>query len=194
MVPPFGKNYVQQWSEEEQKLVNLYNDGVTNPSIAVNREYAEIEDTVYEGDLHLGPLSERLLAAFIREGVVPDQTDEDEDPFTSASSRVLARSRSKTDLSLMEERIRAELIHTGLITEDGTSREENEITAQLLQTQDLLREQIKINSTRKQALLKIAEEYMAYQEYNTLLDDLNKQVAQAYTKRFVVIITLHLEK
>lgn len=94
----------------------------------------------------------------------------------------------------MEERIRAELIHTGLITEDGTSREENEITAQLLQTQDLLREQIKINSTRKQALLKIAEEYMAYQEYNTLLDDLNKQVAQAYTKRFVVIITLHLEK
>jgi hypothetical protein len=187
MVPPFGKNYVQQWADEEQRIVNLYNDGVTNPSVAVNREYAEVEDTVYEGDLHLGTLSERLLAAFIREGVVPDQTDDEDDPLTSVAGRIHVRSRSKTDLSLMEERVRAELVHTGLITEDSESREENEITAQLLQTQELLREQIKINSSRKKTLLKIAEEYMAYQEYNALLDDLNKQITQAYTKRFVVI-------
>lgn len=185
MIPPFGKNYVHQWAEEEARIVNLFNDGVINPSVAVNREYAEVEDTVYDGDLHLGKLSERLIASFLREGIVPDQTDDDEDPLTSVSQKNASRPRTKTDLSLMEERLRAELVHTGLITNDGGKKEDNEISSLLLSTQEELRHQIIINSSRKKMLLKVAEEHMAYQEYNTLLDEVNKAVVQAYTKRFV---------
>ncbi|KAJ3345783.1 Transcriptional regulator [Kappamyces sp. JEL0680] len=183
MVPPSGRHYAVQWKEDDQRLVHLYQDGVVNPSVASNKEYVEVDDTVYDGEVHLGPLSERLVSSFIKEGVVPDSVDEDEDPLTSTTNKTVQR--TKTDLAMVEERLKGELIHVGLITQEQVAtQEENDITRLLAATQESLRQQMEINFSRKQALLRIAEEYMAYQEYNTLLDDINKTVEAAYTKRF----------
>lgn len=184
MIPPFGAHFTQQWRDDEKRLLTLFQDGALNPAVASNREYAEVDDTIYDGDLHMGSLSERLISAFIREGVVPDQMDEDDDPLPS-SSRVVHKLRTKTDLSLFEERLKAELVHIGLLTHQEAEQEENEITTLLLQTQGELREQIAQNSKRKRDLCKIAEEHMAFQEYSVLLDEINKTVEKAYIKRFV---------
>ena len=206
MIPPLGKHYLLQWKEEDRRLLSLFNDGVTNPSVATNKEYAEVDDCVFEGDIHLGPLSDRLLASFIREGlVVPDQMNDpslnnafggDEDGPKGGSIRNVPRIRSKTDISLFEERLKEELVHIGLLEgeEEGgiagsmygdTLEGENDILRLLKSTQDLLRVQMDANYIKKRKILEITEEYMAYQEYNTLVDDINKTVDTAYTKRFV---------
>ncbi|KAJ3316971.1 Transcriptional regulator, partial [Boothiomyces sp. JEL0866] len=172
MIPPAGKSYVLQWQEEDERLLALFEEGVPNPSLATNREYVEMEDTVYEGDIHMGALSEKLMCSLVREGIVPDKLDDDEEMNTIIKS--VPRPRTKTDLFLFEERLRAELKHIGLIHEEETPKDDNEITAMLLRTQAQLKEQISINSSRKKRLLEIAKQFMGYQEYNTFLDDINK--------------------
>lgn len=49
---------------------------------------------------------------------------------------------------------------------------------------------MKVNRSRKQKLLGLVNNHLAYQEYNTILDDLDKQVEQGYLKRFVRINTI----
>lgn len=44
---------------------------------------------------------------------------------------------------------------------------------------------MKVNKARKLRLLGLVNNHLAYQEYNTILDDLDKQVEQGYLKRFV---------
>ncbi|KAI8895072.1 histone acetyltransferases subunit 3-domain-containing protein [Globomyces pollinis-pini] len=186
MIPPLGKPYLKQWEEEDIRLSQLLEEGAPLPPNGVNREYIELDDTVFEGDIHIGTLSQRLLASFIREGVVPDQTIEEEDP--TLASKFVNRYRTKAELSLFEERLKLELKHIGLIPPDSHHEtDQNEITSQLLKHQEELRNQIRINSKRKSKLLTIAQEHMAYQEYNALLDDVNKNIESVYTKRFKTV-------
>lgn len=215
MIPPSGLHYTLQWKEEEQRLISLFKDGVTNLSIAANKEYVEVDNSVFEGDLQLGSLSERFITAFLKESVVPDTGAAligltSDDDFVNISSSVgaagagggalanrnvtLPKPRTKTDLSLYEERLRAELVHLGLLPEEEGKRqitssngEPTEIVQLLIETQQQLRQQIQVNSSRKRTLLKIAEEYMANQEFNTIVDDINKTVEAAYIKKFVTI-------
>jgi hypothetical protein len=67
MIPPLGKHYSIQWAEENARLLNMFEVRNVNPS-SFNREYFEINDTVYEGDVLLGTLSQRILATLVREG------------------------------------------------------------------------------------------------------------------------------
>lgn len=49
---------------------------------------------------------------------------------------------------------------------------------------------MKVNKSRKQRLLGLVNNHLAYQEYNTILDDLDKQVEQGYLKRIVSVLRL----
>lgn len=184
MIPEIGQHYKLQWKEEDKKILNLLDEGVTNPGLAMNKEYFEFEDTVYEGEMGLGSLSEKILGAFVREGTVPTGFEEDEEVQNSITNKFVVKSRSKHDLYVFEERLKAELTHLGLLPKLDND-ETNEITEHLLTAQNELREQLAINFERKKKLLKIARDYMAHQEYNTLLDEINKSVENAYIKRFV---------
>lgn len=186
MIPSIGPHYKEQWIEEDKRLAVLVKRDVQNPSTASNREYAEIDDTIHEGDLRIGPLSERLLSALVREGLVPDQADEDEEPVMT--TKIIPRIRNKTDLSLYEEKLQAELMHLGLVSKEET-HQDNEIINHLQLTQQKLREQIQVNARRKRLLLGVAEGFMGYQEYNALLDDVNKSIESAYIRRFVSYFT-----
>jgi hypothetical protein len=187
MVPQFGPYYKVQWEQEDMKLAHLVEDGVSNPALAINKEFFEFEESIFSGDIQLGPFSERLLGAFIREGVVPNAHDDEEIDASLKQPRL----RSKVDLQIYEDRLKAELIHIGLIPKPDP--ENNEVLQALVKAQQELREQIQANSVRKKRLLPIAEEYMAYQEYQTLLGDINKAVDSAYTKRFVNCTHLEIE-
>jgi hypothetical protein len=176
-------HYKEQWKEEDLKLASLMDDGLQNPALAMNREYFEMEDTVYEGDVSMGPLSERLLGALVKESVVPSMDEEDD---VQVTNKFVVRTRTKYDLCLYEERLKQELTNIGLLQKDEPDNL-FEITTQLLAAQEELRAQLQINLGMKKKLLKVAEQHMAFQEYNTLMDDINKSVDQTYIKRFVLL-------
>jgi transcriptional adapter 3 len=93
----------------------------------------------------------------------------------------------KSDYHSLEERIQREMAYIGLLgpnTEpDWKSREDDDVSARLRMLQAQLREQAALNGARKARIADILKEQLAYQEYATILDDLDKQVEQAYSKR-----------
>lgn len=62
-------------------------------------------------------------------------------------------------------------------------REDDEICAELRELQEELKGAVVRNRQRKKYFVPILEEHLAYQEYCTILEDLDKQVDQAYIKR-----------
>lgn len=145
-----------------------------------------------------GPLAERVLSALVEEKVPAEDKDQDKDGDTAEingggqSWRVAV---SKADYAAFEERLKGELKYIGLLTmsEDGiasaddminwNNREDDEICQELRKLQKQLRQQSLENAARKLILEKKVEEQLAYQEYATILDDLDKQVGDAFNKR-----------
>ena len=64
-----------------------------------------------------------------------------------------------------------------------TGQEDDEICYELRELQKKLKQATKFNQAAKKRLLPLVEEQMAYQEYSRILDDLDRQVDQAYLKR-----------
>eukprot|EP00842_Homolaphlyctis_polyrhiza_P000950 jgi/Hompol1/1856/HPOL_004880-RA len=244
LVPPLGRHYTEQWAQEDERIYAMLQEGATNPAAMANREYIEMDDIVFESDMQLGPLSERILSALFQEGVVPDLKLEDDDeasgvaaaappidgtsgvtirpatatssqsagafagsssnpalPSTSASSAntsasttAAAKPRTRADLSVLEERLRIELEYLGLLSEvdtkppapSGSARDgdNDEILTELLQRQNELRTLAVTNMQRKQRVHEVAERWMGWQEYNSLLDEINKNLEQSFSKRF----------
>lgn len=129
---------------------------------------------------------------------IKDEDDDDQqDPPTQLGSDL---NPPDTDYYTMEERLKRELKHIGIFTnmeQDGKpkgnaivdsdewllTKEDDEVCGEMRQLQAELRESVARNRMRKKALIPILEEQLAYQEYCTILDDLDKQVDQAYMKR-----------
>lgn len=65
-------------------------------------------------------------------------------------------------------------------------REDDEVSAELRQLQSTLKQVTYKNTKRKQILLPLLERQLAWQEYSSILNDLDKQVDQAYIKRIRV--------
>lgn len=63
------------------------------------------------------------------------------------------------------------------------NKEDDEVCAEIRAHQKELREVVSRNRLNRKKLIPIIEEQIAYQEYCTILEDLDKQVDQAYMKR-----------
>ena len=89
--------------------------------------------------------------------------------------------------ALIDERLKAELRHIGFLSAedepDYDAHYDDEIAERLRYLQAELRKVTVLNGARKQRVLELAQEQMAYQEYATILEDLDGQVQQAYMKR-----------
>ena len=87
----------------------------------------------------------------------------------------------------IDERLKAELRHIGFLSPDNEpdydAHYDDEIAERLRYLQAELRRVSILNGARKQRVLELAQEQMAYQEYATILEDLDGQVQQAYMKR-----------
>ncbi|AMD19020.1 HBR119Wp [Eremothecium sinecaudum] len=101
------------------------------------------------------------------------------------------------DYPTFEERLKRELRYVGIMSlakdENGIDdpdwlnrREDDEISAELRELQNTLRQVTKRNEQRKTILVPLVEKQLAWQEYMSILDDLDKQVDQAYIKRIRV--------
>ncbi|KAL9103602.1 MAG: hypothetical protein Q9163_001366 [Psora crenata] len=87
----------------------------------------------------------------------------------------------------MDERLKAELRHIGFLSAedepDYDAHLDDEVAERLRWLQERLRRVSVLNGARKRRVLELAEEQLAYQEYSTILEDLDSQVQQAYLKR-----------
>lgn len=104
------------------------------------------------------------------------------------------------DYPTFEERLKRELKYVGIYmnlpkdennpnSDDPdwvTGREDDEISAELRELQGTLKQVTKKNQKRKAQLIPLVERQLAWQEYSSILEDLDKQIDQAYVKRIRV--------
>ncbi|KAL8926924.1 MAG: hypothetical protein Q9172_001585 [Xanthocarpia lactea] len=93
----------------------------------------------------------------------------------------------KMDAATIDDRLKQELRYIGFLAPDSepdyNSHYDDEVAERLRTLQDELRRVSLENGARKARILELANERMAYQEYATILEDLDGQVQQAYLKR-----------
>lgn len=66
---------------------------------------------------------------------------------------------------------------------NSVNRDDDEVTAALRQCQRLLLDQTRVNDARKSRLAEIAKHRLAYAEYQSSLDGLEKSIEAAWSKR-----------
>lgn len=92
---------------------------------------------------------------------------------------------SKSKLSLNGRPIKSETRSGSIIDTDDwvKNKEDDEVSAEIRYLQKQLKSAVARNRLNKKKLIPVVEEQIAYQEYCTILEDLDKQVDQAYMKR-----------
>jgi len=94
---------------------------------------------------------------------------------------------AKLPVADMDERLKAELRYLGFIGQDAEPDYEghfdDEVAERLRALQAELKEVSILNGARKARIEMLAKDQMAHQEYSTILDDLNGQVQQQFSKR-----------
>lgn len=143
-------------------------NGTTNGDVSMNGD-ADVEDKPASSD----DKPNQQPAAFMPE---------------SSTEAWKKASHPKLEYSQVDERIKQELRHIGFLPLDGFEAEydghfDDEVAARLRLLQNRLKEQMLINGARKARLTDLVRERMAYQEYQTILEDLDGQVQAAYLKR-----------
>ena len=96
-------------------------------------------------------------------------------------------SSTRMDPTAIDDRLKQELRYIGFLAPDSEpdydAHYDDDVAERLRTLQDELRRVCVENGARKARVLELAKERMAYQEYSTILEDLDGQVQQAYLKR-----------
>lgn len=130
------------------------------------------------------------------------EVDDNKQALASSTSAIPQQQGRKVnsvnlDYPTFEERLKRELKYVGIYMnlprDDDNNygddpdwlagREDDEISAELRELQSELKQVTKRNIKRKALLVPLVERHLAWQEYASILDDLDKQVDQAYIKR-----------
>ncbi len=144
------------------------------------------------GDLTNG-LANGDLTSMDLDGLTNGHIDGEDKPLPVAASVAdLVGSKppnlgQKLDYVQADERIKMELRHLDFLGQDEApdfdGHHDDDISERLRILQVELRRVMIVNGARKARVLDIAKERLAYQEYNTIHEDLDSQVQQAYLKR-----------
>lgn len=173
------------------------NSGTVRPSNAPRGGPDDLRnDKLDSENVSCGPLLSRLLACYLPEES-PDAADPNtapgEAPATPAGAqRTYATtlpnsadvnwniSTGKADYATLDQRICREMVYVGLLHPnqelDFDDSEDDEVSVRLRTLQRQLRRQTIINSARKARIAEKLKEQFAFQEYTTILEDLNQQV------------------
>lgn len=176
VIPPLGKWYTEQWTEEDRSLY-------AQPLVLPNAEYGEVEDGVVPGDVHLPSIVERVYSCLMPEIII--NREQDQDDLGIGRTR-FASKRSSEEMTDLEQRLKLELQHIGLLSGvEGTGEHgEDELCSELRKLQEELKSTTEINQKRKNILADIATEWLGWEEYNELLDDINKKLISQYIKQY----------
>ncbi|KAI9594796.1 histone acetyltransferases subunit 3-domain-containing protein [Syncephalis fuscata] len=185
LIPLLGRHYLQVWAEEDRALIpdleRDKNDSKPDRSLPAGGQPEQmLSDDLLEIDaLSCGPLTERIIGALLRNDVgIPADFGRDVD--------IMRPSKLQTDLISVEERLKRELMHLGLLDTEGIdwqAAEDDEICGELRSLQRELREVEATNTQRKRKLVNIVQDYIGCQEYQQILDELDRHVEQSFARR-----------
>jgi len=148
-------------------------------------------------ELSLGPLMSRILAAMVVEDSAYEsnegmngETNSDENTSKKDQSSATTlpghqdpswkSTNGKPNYTAIEEAMKRELKYFGLWEPNGQEpnwdeQQDDEVSARLRALQKELRKQSILNGARKARLTSMLSDQLAYQEYATILEDLDKQ-------------------
>ncbi|KAI5850684.1 histone acetyltransferases subunit 3-domain-containing protein [Tricharina praecox] len=200
IIPKLGKHYSEQWAEEDGAGPSFAspapptNSSSNKSANAPRGKPEDLSDEQFDKEeVSCGPLLARLLSLYIPEE--PEDDSGDTTPVPKSFAASLHNSgevnwkipTGKSDYSTLDERVRREMVYVGLLDPsqelDYDNRQDDEVSARLRQLQKQLKEQAILNGARKTRIAEQLKEQLAYQEYVTILEDLDKQVEQAFAKR-----------
>ncbi|KAG0280126.1 Transcriptional regulator [Linnemannia exigua] len=199
MIPPLGRHYQEVWAEEDRSLLPFDGyesrrnsvDSIKEPTPSRNTVYSQpfelTDENIDQDEVSCGPLTERIICSLISEEVAEAKDFAQDDDICVFSLFFAVAQSNARNYAELEERIKRELRYIGLLGNEDINwdaREDDEISITLRSLQKELRDVMNVNRTRKQKLLGLVNNHLAYQEYNAILDDLDKQVEQGYLKRF----------
>ncbi|KAF9970198.1 Transcriptional regulator [Actinomortierella ambigua] len=200
------EHYLDAWAEEERSLMPSFDgydsrrnsiesssnkDAIPSRNIVSSTPFELTDENIEQDEVSCGPLTERILSSLVAENVI-DSSDIKQDDDSAAAGPAAGSQPPRgppnpCNYAELEERMKRELRYIGLLGDDEIdwdAREDDEISITLRSLQKELREVMQVNRYRKQKLAKLVSDHLAYQEYNMILDDLDKQVEQGYLKRF----------
>ncbi|KAI8052410.1 histone acetyltransferases subunit 3-domain-containing protein [Syncephalis plumigaleata] len=186
LIPLLGRHYLQVWAEEDRALIpdleRNKNDTAKSdrPLPAGGHPDQILSDDLLETDaISCGPLTERIISALLRNDIgIPMDFGRDVESIRP--------SKLHTDLISVEERLKRELMHLDLLDAEGIdwqAAEDDEICGELRALQRELREVEAANTQRKRKLISIVHDYLGYQEYQQILDELDRHVEQSFARR-----------
>ncbi|GMM46371.1 histone acetyltransferase [Pichia kluyveri] len=157
-IPPLGKN-----------------NSISKQNIALGDENSLIKSSC-------GPLTSRILSAIIPNFDNPIKISNDNLTFKELENRV------QRELEFIGIFLNVKQTINNNSWEQNWSSElqDDEISTNLRKLIKKLSDIIDINKDRKNILIPIVENYLAYQEYLKILDDLDKQIEISYRRRLNV--------
>jgi hypothetical protein len=187
IVPPLGKHYLDQWADEERK-----GGGGGGGGIHVDNLISS--NGIIPEDAYCGEFTERILSCLLPDEnflVVREDETLEEQTFDvlKNNSNFNILERIKEEMYDFEDRVKKELEFTGLMDKNVENIDDgdvDEIYLEMRKLQSDLRHIVDINNKRKGMLMDLALEKMAYQDFNLVLDDINKQLESRYQKTFVI--------
>lgn len=215
LIPNLGPLYSQVWNEEENSgNYSPPPTRVTQDSILPKSSSTELNDDVLESEqISCGPLVSRLLSAILKDDKGEselngnDKNDDDNTNDSKTSTSAIPEQQGwkvssvNADYTTLEERLKRELKYIGIFMNvesdnkdddlddqepDWLNPQDDEVSTELRSLQNELKQVSRRNNKRKKALMPVIENQLAWQEYLSILDDLDKQVDSAYLKRIRV--------
>jgi transcriptional adapter 3 len=207
-MPALGRWYQDVWAEEDTylnspsaspapTLPSSVGAGLEAPPVGRFRPIDLTDDSATTENIHLGPLAERVAAVLSWEGVKrPEVERQSTEPEPNADDGGIG-ALANIDTAELEERLRRELRYLGVFSDasslptagsrkdndvDWTQRQDDEISASLRACQRQLRDQMATNEARKARLIGLVRDRIAYQEYETLRDSMEKEIENGWVK------------
>lgn len=187
IIPLLGKHFTQQWREGGGQPVT---HGGKSPPPAPDAEFSYIEHSdgvVHPGNVELKPLSERVLSSLVQEYVVNNPQAGEPPPERAPPPQKLRSAEPGSGLSLadLEERLKFELKHIGLIdADDPDDPDGGDILDELKDLQAQLKSQVAANNACRKKLREVALRWMAKQELEILISTNDKNIEKSYLRRF----------
>jgi transcriptional adapter 3 len=163
----------------------------------------QLDDLGLQADSFCLPLTERLVSALLDEPASTDSTAWSDaapqhgliqsDAEESVASFLQLPTRE--EMFNVEQRLKSELAYLGILDSSDMmdnqalaadpNNQDDEISIELKRLQGDLRRLTEVNDRRKLILREMVRDRLAYQEYLSVVEEMNRQIYTCYQRRFV---------